>query len=226
MKAKELVRRFRDLTDDLDLGQEDDMLWSDAEVLRYLDQAQDEACRRSKLISDSSTSAVVDIALSSGVDTYSMHSKIIRIENIVLNSTSKPVDIYDEDWMDFLKPAWRLDTGDVGACILYWGTRKIRVWRQPTTSDTLNLTVKRLPIISVTSLETVLEIPDEFLPPLVNGMMWYAYQKADSQTFNPEISDFHHTLFSRAYGDPTSAREEMTYRNSHKKRRGSRAYFI
>lgn len=221
MTAEDLIKSFRSLADDEDLGHESDMLWKDEEVLRYINRAQREACLRAKLIKDNTTTAVTQISVVAGTSIYDLHASIIRIDDIYLSSTGKSLSKVDRSEVKRLDPRWRSASGTVTVWMEHWGIKKIEIYKIPTATDTLYLDVVRLPITPVTALSTTLEIQDEFLDQLVDGVAWYAFLKKDSQTLNLEASKRHHDLFSLSFGPPVKARSELVFREQYGTTSGS-----
>lgn len=83
--------------------------WTDAFLLRQINHAQREACSRRRLITDSDTPAICQVALTSGTALYSLDSRVVMFDRAlyggdILEKTSK-------QRMDVLKAAWRVDTG-------------------------------------------------------------------------------------------------------------------
>ena len=75
MTLAQLIAQFRREADD----EVAPYLFSDAVVTDWLNEAVDEACVRSLLIKDWSTTAVCNIAITAGTSTYSTHPSIINI---------------------------------------------------------------------------------------------------------------------------------------------------
>ena len=72
MTLGELIASFReDATDKVET-----YLWEDEAVTRWLNEAQDEAAVRGRLLLDDSTPAVTTIAVNAGQASYQLHAKV------------------------------------------------------------------------------------------------------------------------------------------------------
>jgi len=222
MLVSELVKRIRFILNDEDKGYEDDLLWSNTELIHYVSRAQKEACLRARLISDDSTTAVTQISLVADTATYSLHSSVIRIDSMVLASTNKEIDKIDQDHMDEFHPQWRNDSGIVSHYMEYWNQRKIRFWRTPDAVDTVNMQVKRLPIIDPTAMTVALEINDEYAEKLDDGVISLAYRKNGSQTHNLDLSEYHDRKFAQSFGPPVSIKGEIVNREFNRSKKRTR----
>jgi hypothetical protein len=78
MNLEDLIASFReDSTDKLE-----PYLWEDETVTRWLNEAQDEAAVRGRLLLDDSTPAVTTIAVSAGQASYQLHAKVYEIAHL------------------------------------------------------------------------------------------------------------------------------------------------
>ena len=77
MNLRQLVDQFR--KDVLDLAKP--YKWSDEEVVGYLNDSQDEACRRALLLVDSSSIAT-EVSLGSGESEIELHESVIYVRRV------------------------------------------------------------------------------------------------------------------------------------------------
>ena len=73
MTLAELIAALRTDADDLVANP---YLWSDAELTRWANEAEQEAALRAKLLFDASTTAVCQIAVLAGTTSYALHAKV------------------------------------------------------------------------------------------------------------------------------------------------------
>lgn len=83
MILKDLLSELRenllhDRSDRID-GSADDTLWSDATLVRYIDEAQRKLAREAFVIRDGSTPAVTQVTLVSGQAEYSLHDAVVAV---------------------------------------------------------------------------------------------------------------------------------------------------
>ena len=76
MDGATFIRRFREETAD----EAQPYLWSDALILRYLDEAQTEFCRRTEGIEDS-VSRVCSVAVPAGASAVALNPKIRKVRS-------------------------------------------------------------------------------------------------------------------------------------------------
>jgi hypothetical protein len=56
-----------------------DYLWTDASLVRYIDEAQRRLCRLGLVIRDSTTAEVVQVTMVAGQDQYTLHESVIAV---------------------------------------------------------------------------------------------------------------------------------------------------
>ena len=78
MKVADFITEFRDIVKDNEVPQ----FWSSENIVRYLNEAVQEACERAKLIEDRTTPAVCSITLQAGESTYAIHPSVFEIKRL------------------------------------------------------------------------------------------------------------------------------------------------
>lgn len=94
-----------------------DYCWSDAFLLRSLAEAERQACNRSKLIFDDTTSAYTQIALKNGTTTYSLSPKVNYLEAVRFEG--KAVTQKSKSELERVTADWRSQTGMKGKPVEY-----------------------------------------------------------------------------------------------------------
>lgn len=83
MRIEELIDELRKnvLRDvsDADSVDQNDYLWDDSTLLRYINDAYFRFCRRTMYLQDATTPEVVEVPLVSGQDLYVLHSSILEV---------------------------------------------------------------------------------------------------------------------------------------------------
>ncbi len=214
MTFQELDQLFRrEINDEVGVGSDQRVeTW---QSLAYANEAQDEVCRRAKLLVDSSTTAICQISVTAGNNLYTYDSRIISIRRAKLASRAKPLGkVFFAD-LDELTPGWETRTGTVEALVTGMDTGKVRLYRISTVNDTLNLTVVRLPLAPMVNSGDSPEINVRFHRSLVYWMKHKAYNNQDSELFDKNRSDVHLAHFEREFGPKSAAInevfEEMNY---------------
>lgn len=94
MDAGELIAEFRALADD----KADPPLWDDASILRWLNEAQDEAAERARLLYDTQTPACCSLALTIGTSSYRLHNSVVQvIEAHTVTAGGKRTRLFRDD---------------------------------------------------------------------------------------------------------------------------------
>lgn len=162
--------------------------WSDDELAQYLNDAVYDLCR-CKIIKDSTTGAICSIDVVAETQSYPLDERIISIERVKLSKITKPLTRITTDIADSYYPNWETQTGMPSVYIHDEG--KITLIWIPDEDDTLKLTVFRLPLSPITMADVAsdIEVPLEYQGHLYKGMYMLAYDKHDSDTYDPKMRD-------------------------------------
>ena len=220
MNAGELLSRFRTEVADTQLP----YLWSDEEILAYIDAAQNQFCRLAGGILDS-TSALTQVAVTISDAWVSISPRILAIRRIQRLSDYAPVDpisledferMGDDDYGTARR--YRLDASEglVRYAVVNMATDALRLVPIPAAAETLDMTVYRLPLaaVSVDTIDTALEIAAHHQEYLLWWMKHLAYSKQDAETRDDRKAQTFDGKF-RAYCE--QARQERE-RREHKPR--------
>lgn len=227
LTLEQLVTLFRQRVDDLpgDIvdsatawqNDDDGLLWKNAEICQYADEAQQELFIR-RHQKDASTVAITQITVSADTASYPFDKRILAIERV------KFVDSADKEFvlektthqkMDWQRINWQGDSsGVVEEYIENFEDREITLWRTPDLDGTLHLTVRRLPLdrLSWTLRNKRIETADELQYDLLDWMMFRAYMKRDAETENPDLAGIHKNLFDERVGERPSAHLQQVRR--------------
>jgi len=207
MKLLELLRIFRDEVDDT-AGDASARRWSDAEALEYANDAQSEACRRARLLVDSSTPAICQLAVPAGASLVALDARVIFVRRARFTG-SQPLARMTLQDMDSHNPYWS-DTppGRPFAFIPDLQTGKLAVYPPSDAARTLHLTVVREPLLDMNDLQDTPEIAPRYHRSLRYWMMVRAYGKQDSEANDPKKAASAEVLFAREFGAPSSAIDE------------------
>ncbi|WP_311221349.1 MULTISPECIES: hypothetical protein [unclassified Acidovorax] len=191
--------------------------WSDELIVRYLNEAVQEACERAKLIEDRLTPDVCTIAIEPNLSTYPLHASVFEIKRVTLRG--RPLDETSVEELDEDCCGWESMKG-----LPRWfifdqasGSRpaSLRLVRLPTQADTLNLTVYRgaLKPLSADLGQGRPEIPERFHERLMDWVLHRAYLKQDADTFDPAKGAEALALFVRAFGERPDANLQRKQRD-------------
>lgn len=213
MNVSEFIAAFRaDLRDGVD-GE----LWSDADIVRYLNDAVQEANERALLTEDRATPAVCSVTLSAGVSTYNLHPSVIRIKRI--SYLGRPLDETSVEEMDAESSNWESRSGEPRRYIFEQASgvnpAKVRLWPTPTSAGTLALTVNRGALKKLTAdIETAKpELPERFHERLKDWVYRCAYLKQDADGFDKSKAIEFEASFERSFGARPDANVQRKQRD-------------
>lgn len=205
MKAGEIIAEWRDEVDDA----VEPFLWSDAEALRYLNEAQNEACRRTRALVDSSTTAVCSLSVgTSGLVALDSRVLFVRKARIagqlpMRRMNMQDMEAYDPYWADASAttyPAFFIPDFETG---------KLKFHPPPSATVTVLLTVVRDPLVPIPNVDTAPEINARHHRQLKHWMSHRAYLKPDKETFDAGKAKEALELFEQEFGPRSSAIDEM-----------------
>lgn len=218
MKLNALITTAATRADDLVDGK----LWSRAEWIEYANDAQNEACRRARLLVDSTTPDVCVITLTDGTATYDLHDAIIfvRRARLVQSADGAGVKVlrrlHSADLDREVGIGWQEEVGEPVGYVTDLDGHMLRPYPIPDTDDwEVHLTVTRTALIPTTNDTYPLqdgddepEIRSRWHLGLVNWMLYRAYSKQDSQCYNPKAAAIFLADFENEFGKKSSAIDE------------------
>ena len=201
---------LRGLIDDFRLDAKDEgtpPFWSDAFLARVASQAEQEACRRGALILDSS-SPFCSISFGAGDDLLQLDGRILEIRRARLSAANRRIYPVTIAQLDRNNEQWESETGEPRAYVTDYQTGHIRLYPSPTTTDEIQLTVRRMPLADMVDDSDEPEIRPESHPGLVQWMLHRAYMRQDADTFNKDKAAVALAEFVREFGEKKSMRNE------------------
>lgn len=217
MTLTELLAAARLELDDPDDGVDSrDLLWSDEELVRWINQAQEEAAARAYLIFDDS-SAITQIAIDSTTNRYAVSDRIIRVVDARIVGSPFPKLIpANENHLDKFDPTWGTRVGKPRRYVNR--DKQILLDMIPDAPGTLQLECYRLPNQLVLGTNETLEIDPQYHESLLYWVKHRAYEKQDAETFNPEKSSINSNKFTNRFGPRRSAAEQTVLRSEQPRR--------
>jgi hypothetical protein len=194
MTLSDLISAFRARADDAT----EPFLWSDDEVTLYLNEAVAEAAQRARLIQDSTTADVTQIAVTTTDVDYPLHPAILTVEYVKLASQPKPLTRTTAEDLDLEYSDWRSMTGQPRYFVEDNG--RIHLVPQSPMADTLLLTVFRLPIADMATDTDMPEIHAKYHYRLLDWALRCAYLKQDSETLDKAKAGEYQGLFEASFG--------------------------
>lgn len=184
-------------------------LWSNEEIDEYANDAVEEACRRSNLIVDSSSSVAL-VSISSGDSYFEIDDSIIYVRRAVLASTGQALVPRVVRAMDEEVPNWEDTIASTPMVFVPdWETGKMALWPPTSADDTVRMTVIRTPTEEMVDDEDKPEIAPRFHRALLDWMLHLGYLKQDADTFDPKKAAQHEERFAGEFGQPSAAIDEV-----------------
>jgi len=190
--------------------------WTDAELTYWLNEAQDEACIRKRLIRDRTTAAICAINVLANTPTYPLDARILAIERaefVLAGTVNAPpyllrqtshvqMDRANQNWR------WRLTF----PTHFIHNDTTFEVCGKPNGNYTVTLDVLRLPLVAMSLTADVPEISAIHHRHLVKWAKYRAYEKQDSDVQDEAKSAKFLAQFEEIFGQEVSA---DTYRNQY-----------
>lgn len=207
MTLQDLIRRFRVLSND----KRQPYFWADADVVDWLNDAEQQAAVRGRLLREDANPAVCRIALASGQAVYPLHAAAFELISLRLQPANgdrpRELRLVSREWLDAEVPGWRERAEP--ACFAIQDDTSLRVVGAFDAGDVLVLECYRTP------LEPMALPPAGSPPPVVRStpeihkthhehLLLWALHKAfsipDSEAFDPARSDRAEAGFTAYFG--------------------------
>ena len=213
MTTQELLNAFRGLHGDTATP----YIYSDATLLLYANEAQREACRRARLIVDSTTAAISVIAVSPGDQTITLDPRVIFIRDVRLASKDDPLWKIKYRDLDRLEPGWlTADAADVTHYCTDYQTGKVYFHHKFEAGDTVTMTVIREPAADMNLSGVQPEIQPRYQEKLTHWMAYRALNRSDLEDkFDPERAKVEYAQFEAEFGPPSKAIDEVWTHREH-----------
>ncbi len=211
MNLKELIDACRDDIDDTTAP----YLFSRARLVRFANEAQVEACRRSRLIVDSETPDICSHAVVIAREIITLDPRVIFVRKAKLASKTVKLGKATRTDMDNLSPGWEDTTGEVSGWISDYQSGVMRLYPIPTVADTLELTVVREPLMPMAKDEDLPEIAPRYHEKLIHWMRYRCYETKDAETTDPKAALKALALFEQEFGTISSAQNEAWIHTQH-----------
>jgi len=198
-----------------------DYLWSDATLIRYIDEAQRRLARVGLVIRDGTTPEVTEVALQTGVTEYNLHSSVLAVTSAKLagdradltRTTHAALNGYQEPDPPFFNPdaypdatpgkplAFTTDEYMVESDEGSMEATALRVWPAPSADyngQNLKLRVVRLPINRLTGddLCAVPEIPEMHHMEMLDWAAYLALRIVDLDAGAPDRAETFRQTFT------------------------------
>lgn len=199
-----------------------DYLWSDATLVRYINEAQRRFARHSLCLRDSTNEDVTILRLKNGVDEYALHQSVIavmsarmppltrdlaRVGHSMLSGYRPPDTLWFDPVSDTLPPgrpqAFSTDEGTVADDNDSAGVISMRMYPVPGPTEdgqTIRLRVVRLPVepFVLSSKTSVPEIPEDHHLEMLDWAAYLALRVVDHDAGDPARANEFRASFEAA----------------------------
>ena len=190
MDGATFIKRFREETMDEQLP----YLWSDSLILRYLDEAQTEFCRRTEGIEDS-TSSICTINVPAGADSVTVSPKILKVRSVTIADTGRALEISS---IEAERGGFHLFAGDPRTIVLKLNAREALIMPAAKRDIGLKLDVMRLPLNPIESPGDEVELDAMYDGTLMHYALYRAYSRPDPDSMDRVRADYFLQAFERA----------------------------
>jgi hypothetical protein len=218
----ELIIALRELLDD----EQQPFLWKDSALVRYLNDAERQACRRAYLVIDRNTASICNISLTASTASYTLHSKVLQMRRIAVGSSDTPLLIQTKEEVDYLFNIGGMDWASYPAgipeIVITEANNELIFFPPPQSADVAYLEVARLPKVDLTNDDTSSpEIPLLYHEDLILWGAHRAFMKNDSDSVSVALAREYEQKFTDRFGPLPSARSER-FRKSQSMRQKAR----
>lgn len=205
MTFEELLQAAREELRDTVGSDDSDFALTRSTALRYFNEAESEACRRSRLLIDTETAAICTIAIVAGQAVYVLDERVVKILSADLVGRSAPLF---RTFRNDMPAGWKDHTGSVQAWVNDYATGKIRLYRIPDEDGVVKLEVQRTPLVAMDADDSRPEIASRYHYALVPYVVAKIRGNDDSEMYDPRKAALAMAEFDKEFGVKRSANSE------------------
>ena len=189
----------------------------DPKLIKLFSEAQIEACRRARLIVDS-TSSLARVDFAAGDELIPISPLVISIKRARLESVSKPLSWATAREMDACFPGWDTNTTRSTPFVLVadYETDALRHYPLPKVDDCLLMTIAREPEDEIASVNDEFEINARYHRGLVEWVKYRVFGSSDTDLYDAKKSQDALGAFVAEFGvAPGAINERFEFANYH-----------
>lgn len=198
MNLAELISDYRASSNDTTTP----YLWSDDQVIPWLNEAVDEACIRGRLIQESDNPTICQIAVVAGTSSYALHPSLYELEYVAFKRTGdlarNKLGVTSIEELDAYLPEWRELTDEPAHVIQK--DKSIRIVPTPVEAGTLYLEGYRLPLAHMAINTDTPEIYHAHHKHLVHWALYRGFSVPDADAFDPARAEQALARFTQYFG--------------------------
>ena len=199
MTLAELISRYRTLAND----RAEPFFVSNDEVRDFLNEAENQACIRGRMIHAADDAEVCDLAVSAGRALYEFHPSLIEIDNCCFRENGAarrgpPIEFHSQEWLDDCVQDWRDKSGAPRYAIL--NDTSIRLVPRPAVGGLLIFEGYRAPKRPMSKTTDSPEIARHHHEHLVQWALFRAFSIPDSEFIDPTRAAVAESAFAAYFG--------------------------
>ena len=198
MTLDDLIRRFRVRANDMAQPH----LFADQDVIDWLNDAEEQACVRGRLLREDALPEMCRIVLEAGKHTYKLHQKLYEISHLRVlpqnGGRSRHLLIKTREWLDAEMPDWR--DSNRPAMFAIQDDISLRVVGKVDDGDALALECYRLPLKPMEADNSKPEIHIAHHDHLIDWALHRAFSVPDAETFDPNRAALAEQAFTAYFG--------------------------
>ena len=190
-------------------------LFDQEDVIAWLNEAQEEAVVRGRLLHESANPAVCVIAVEAGVAVYPLHEALYEIDYLVFEPANdeqpQQVTLKSAGELDRSMPGWRTTAGRVEHAVQ--DDTRLRLAPKPEVAGVLRLEGYRLPLAELAQDSDEPEIHKGHHRHLVDWALHRAFSVPDADAFDPKRAGNAEATFTAYFGLPPDSDMRRTTRH-------------
>lgn len=199
MTLAELISRYRILANDKAAP----FFVSDDEARDFLNEAENQACIRGRMIHAADDAEVCDLAVSAGRALCEFHPSLIEIDNCCFRENGAarrgpPIEFHSQEWLDDCVQDWRDKSGAPRYAIL--NDTSIRLVPRPSVGGLLIFEGYRAPKRPMSKTTDSPEIARHHHEHLVQWALFRAFSIPDSEFIDPTRAAVAESAFAAYFG--------------------------
>lgn len=187
---------------------------ADATLDRFLNDAENEACRRARLILDTSTREICTLKVKAGEPLVKLDRRVIFIRRARIEGGCVLGRVSRKALDQRIGGSWEDEEGEVVGYVPDWQTDYLRLFRIPTENATINLQVVRLPRVPMSKDDDALEVREEVAESLLEWAKYRFFSLPDTEINNPKAADAAASAFAGEFGIRSTALDEEWLREN------------
>lgn len=212
MTLGELIARFRSASND----KVEPYLWSDEDVIQWLNDAQEEAAIRARLIHESDSASLCEVKTTAGKAVYQLKPQMYEITHASWDEDGtrsyRLLSLTSTEALDENDRYWRTRPASIPHSVIQTD-RSVRLVPAPKSDGTLVIEAYRLPKSLMESPDDEPEINQVHHRHLVNWALHKAFSVPDAEIFDPNRAQIAADEFARYFGIQTDLDLRRTTRH-------------